>query len=70
MRGARRSNSVSLKSAAADTGQVMVVAVLPWRSWIWMSPASLRTGSAARVTGTNSVVLVGVASVLLRASLR
>jgi hypothetical protein len=41
-----RSRIQPAKSADADNGQVIVIAVAPRRSWIWMSPAGVGAGTA------------------------
>jgi hypothetical protein len=58
------------KSAAADTGHVIVIAVAPRRSWIRMSHAFAGGNIAGSDTGTNSPVAVARAGRASRAGCR
>jgi hypothetical protein len=58
------------KSAAADSGHVIVIVVAPRRSSIWMSPAVPGGDAAGSDTGTNSAVIVAGALPPSRASCR
>src|SRR5574337_359931 len=58
------------KSAAADTGQVIVIVVVPRRSWIWMPRSCVGGTLAGSDTGTNSPAAAGSAASPWRASCR